>query len=340
MILGDILQNSISINELNERENTDGAYVLMGIGVDNERNYYPTRIIINNYELESVEPLSVLYAVNAKKSRSGHPAEFTKKNGFSNSSFSNITIADFLDIVKDNFADTLSQDVLNNYGIERPKSSLSESVKYSIKENQNDNTDINEIINSDRTPEEKRVANVHIEQAGGGVTKYADEEAAKISKIGPTYSNYVLDKDMSLRAFFEKNTRKKNNIYEKLYMGKISDNLSERIDSILRENGIDESVKGEHFIITNDFVEHTKRRHSIGSNETAEQITGDNIDVLRDVINQPDEVSFGGLNENKKPVIVFKKNIDGANAVYVQFSSLKRNGLIGKTLYFDSKIKK
>lgn len=124
MILGDILQNSISINELNERENTDGAYVLMGIGVDNERNYYPTRIIINNYELESVEPLSVLYAVNAKKSRSGHPAEFTKKNGFSNSSFSNITIADFLDIVKDNFADTLSQDVLNNYGIERPKSRI------------------------------------------------------------------------------------------------------------------------------------------------------------------------------------------------------------------------
>lgn len=181
--------------------------------------------------------------------------------------------------------------------------------------------------------------NVKPKRPDKGVTKYTDEEATKISKIGPTYSHYVLDKDMSLRVFFERNARKKNNIYEKLYMGKISDNLSERIDSILKENGINESVKGEHFIITNDFVEHTKRKHSIGSNETAEQVTGDNIDLLRDVINQPDDVSFGGLNENKKPVIVFKKNIDGANAIYVQFSSLKRNGLIGKTLYFDRKIK-
>ncbi|MBQ6518209.1 MAG: hypothetical protein IJI14_05785, partial [Anaerolineaceae bacterium] len=60
----------------------EGGYVLMGIGVDENGNYYPTRIIVNQYDqLEAVEPLDVLYAVRAaKKDRSeGHynPAEFT-----------------------------------------------------------------------------------------------------------------------------------------------------------------------------------------------------------------------------------------------------------------------
>lgn len=136
MQIGDILKNAVAVNELNARGNTDGAYVLMGVGADNEGNYYPTRIIVNNYEIDTIEPLSVLYAINGKKeSRSGHPAEFTKNNGFSNDFLSNITISDFLDVVKDYFPDILSQNVLEHYGIDRPKSTLSDSVKYSVKEN-------------------------------------------------------------------------------------------------------------------------------------------------------------------------------------------------------------
>ena len=136
MQIGDILENAIAVNELKPRENTEGGYVLMGIGADNKGNYYPTRIIVNDYEVSDVEPLGVVYAINAKKRTARSTPQTLPLNSVtSNSSLSTITIADFLRVVKDNFADTLSQNVLDEYGIQRPKSSLSDSVMYSLKKN-------------------------------------------------------------------------------------------------------------------------------------------------------------------------------------------------------------
>ena len=67
MQIGDILKNAIIINELNQRGTTSGGYVLIGIGVDEDNNYYPTRIIVNNYEVNDIENLDVVYAIISKK---------------------------------------------------------------------------------------------------------------------------------------------------------------------------------------------------------------------------------------------------------------------------------
>ena len=163
--IGDIIKNAIAVNELKPRGNTEGGYVLMGIGTDADGNYYPIRIIVNKYNhIETLEPFDVLYAVRAaKKDRSeGHynpagstengspwhglseknrseshynPAEFTAEGVSSMHGLSDISIADFLDIVKRNYPDVLSQDVLDTYGIQRPHTSLSDSVRYRLKLN-------------------------------------------------------------------------------------------------------------------------------------------------------------------------------------------------------------
>ena len=135
MNVGDIIENAILVNELIPRGDSTGGFVLMGLGADAEGNYYPTRIIFDEFNnLVTYEPLDVIYAVKAKKNRSGKPAGFTAKRvrPQKHGSFT-ISIADFLDIVKQNYPDTLSQDVLDTFGITRPSSDISGSVRYRLK---------------------------------------------------------------------------------------------------------------------------------------------------------------------------------------------------------------
>lgn len=52
----------------------------MVIGTDNKGNYYPTRIIVNNYEVQNIEPIGKIYDVRAKKnSQSPEGAGFSPK---------------------------------------------------------------------------------------------------------------------------------------------------------------------------------------------------------------------------------------------------------------------
>ena len=117
--IGDVLENAIKVNGLKPRNNTLGGYVLMGIGIDDKGNYYPTRIIVNNYEVQKIEPLDVVYAVRTKKkNQSPNGAGFASKETPLSKGSSETSVSDFLDIVKDNFADTLPQDILEKYNLE------------------------------------------------------------------------------------------------------------------------------------------------------------------------------------------------------------------------------
>ncbi|MDO5398925.1 MAG: hypothetical protein Q4G33_13455, partial [bacterium] len=134
MQIGDILKNAVAINELNARGDTMGGLVLLGAGKDADGNYYPTRIIVNNYEVNDIEPLGVVYAIKAKKERSArrNDARLTT-NVTAFYTPSTISIADLLDIVKKHFPDILPQNVLQHYNMARPNSPLSDSVRFSRK---------------------------------------------------------------------------------------------------------------------------------------------------------------------------------------------------------------
>lgn len=133
MHIADILNNSIAINEINPRGTTAGGYILLGIGKDVEGNYYPTRIVVNNYQVDEIELLGVVYAINAKKEGVARleDAGNTAKSSSYRTTPSTISITDLLDIVKSHFPDTLPQNVLQHYNMTRPNSPLSYSVRFS-----------------------------------------------------------------------------------------------------------------------------------------------------------------------------------------------------------------
>lgn len=124
--IGEILKNSIKINEATQKDSAaDRTYVLIGCATDNI-NTYVVRSIVNAFssELQSVD---VLYAVNTKK----ETAVSETPRGSMPSTVSTVSITDLLDYVNRCFPEVLSADVLQHFGHEsRPEpDSLSKYLK-------------------------------------------------------------------------------------------------------------------------------------------------------------------------------------------------------------------
>jgi hypothetical protein len=146
--IGDILKNSIAINELNGRakgsSETEMSYVLLGYanvkGVD-----YAIRTVVDKLSGEATEfDVYKLNAIKAKE-KAGRMPPPVDKNGSTQDfgaqapspvSPATISIRNLLENVKEIslIAEAVSKDVAETLGIERPKGTLSESIRFSIAE--------------------------------------------------------------------------------------------------------------------------------------------------------------------------------------------------------------
>ena len=129
--VGEILSNSIRINELTPREdNIDESYVLIGAAKNADGELYVVRSVVNRYTHKLVS-VDALYAVNAKKEPAallplltGNPAVGTD---------STISIAELLDYVNKYFPDILPEEVLKHYGHDsRPEGKLGPDALYKL----------------------------------------------------------------------------------------------------------------------------------------------------------------------------------------------------------------
>ena len=143
--IGEILQNSIRINEMNpSRESASGSYALIGAAATEDGQMYVVRSVVNRFSNE-VSSVDVLYAVNSKSdankkmNRVGDNPQGSRHD----SRFltgSTISISELLDYVNEYFPDILPEDVLKYYGHEaRPAGKLGESALYSERGGQTEN---------------------------------------------------------------------------------------------------------------------------------------------------------------------------------------------------------
>ncbi len=137
--IGEILQNSVRINEMiSKKETAANSYVLIGAAKNQINQPYVVEFVVNSFTGE-ISQLDVLYSVNAKDvgvngkekgtSRAlapeitGIPATLTD---------STISISHLLDFVNTYFPDILPEDVLRHFGrSERPDGVLGKSVRFS-----------------------------------------------------------------------------------------------------------------------------------------------------------------------------------------------------------------
>ncbi len=119
--ISDILNTSIVVNELTEREKTNGAYVLLGLA-ENKDNYVVVRSIVNKktWKLEEYEELYAIKKKSIQKRDVGLKAPALHlKSGYGTSP--TISIANFLDFVNSQplGSSVLSLDVAKNLNSQR-----------------------------------------------------------------------------------------------------------------------------------------------------------------------------------------------------------------------------
>lgn len=131
--IGEVLKNSIRINELNPRsENISDTYALVGVASDGT-SFYTVSFVVNSYTGE-VDKIDVLYSANTKKESAALLPTITKQS-FATPTDSTISIANLLDLVNEHFPDILPEDVLKHYGhTSRPDGKLGKDALYSDRE--------------------------------------------------------------------------------------------------------------------------------------------------------------------------------------------------------------
>lgn len=141
--VGEILENSLRINELNPREeNAEASYVLIGAAKNAKNEPYIVQFVVNRYSNE-VSSIDVLYAVNAKKEPAALLPDVTSTDVPAILTDSAISIRSLLDYVNRYFPDVLPESVLRHYSYERrPAEKLGESALYQHRDDTRTDRDV------------------------------------------------------------------------------------------------------------------------------------------------------------------------------------------------------
>lgn len=133
MNIGEILENSIKINELfPKKSNAVDSYILLGVARDENDSYIFVNSIVNTFTGE-LEDFDVLYSIDAKKESAASVEARASDNALSLTD-STISISNLFDIVKDYFPNILPQSVLDRYNLSRGNSEIERGLIYSRKQ--------------------------------------------------------------------------------------------------------------------------------------------------------------------------------------------------------------
>ena len=126
---GEILQNSIRINEMTpKKEGATASYVLIGAARNSAGELSVVRSVVNRFRNE-VTSMDVLYAMSAKKEPAALLPRLAENSAIRTDS--TISIRELLGHVNEYFPDVLPQNVLEHYGrAQRPETELGRGMKY------------------------------------------------------------------------------------------------------------------------------------------------------------------------------------------------------------------
>lgn len=177
--IGEILQNSIRINEMiPSQEAASESYALIGASQNKDGQLYIVRSVVNRYNNE-LDSIDTLYAINAKtqigdmkkRNQPGDNPQGTQLDSRYLSD-STISIAQLLEYVNKYFPDILPESVLRHYGYDaRPKGELGESALYSTR--QTAMKEIRERLQANQVDTDKiiELADKYYKDTGGHMSK-------------------------------------------------------------------------------------------------------------------------------------------------------------------------
>ncbi len=191
--VGTLIQNAVPVNALNNTAksgNVTGTYAMAALTTDSEGRQVVAVITVEQRSntVTGIESYDVAHAINGRKTGSqeaaGGSQADTRSQGVNpikaaggseaGASTATVSVADFLDLVKNTHRSILSDDVLNRLNLERPADGYyTDRVRHSV-DNAATETDSNQSLQSDQQSESKT------DSADAAVEK--EQENAKADK--------------------------------------------------------------------------------------------------------------------------------------------------------------
>lgn len=173
-------------------------------------------------------------------------------------------------------------------------------------------------------------------------TQNVKDDGIRTMKPTKKYNNYtqkelenlnspkirIANSEKDVLTFIETAKKIPNNL--KLYFGKISTNVANKIQATLGIN-----LNNYNISLKTDAIRHIMNNHSNANRENSRgqiPITENDILNIPDIINNYDSIKKSGRTEQNKDAITFLKNIDG-NTIVVTYVSDKHNNLEIQTMY-------
>ncbi len=141
--LSEYFPEAICVNELETRDGVENTYILLGSFENNGDIYYVRMVVEEKNNVFSAEDINVLYAVNTKKEPGAIARPGFGVKTANPTTGSTVSIADFLENVKDFHGDVLSQDVYSEFQGTRPKTNL-QGLRYSLPETDSKGNELTE----------------------------------------------------------------------------------------------------------------------------------------------------------------------------------------------------
>lgn len=196
--LGEILKNSIRINELIPRAETiEKAYSLIGIAKGKDNTAYPVLFVVNRHT-NQITSIDVLYSLNAKKNQ---PVLSTQRFALNGTTLTGsiISISNLLEYVNRFFPDILPESVLKHFGhAERPEGSIGKNALY---QTVNKETDV--------TPR-TILSNALLEIAQNDSERSTLQQYQKKIQEAEQIENLIQEQNQILRKAFDKEARGEN----------------------------------------------------------------------------------------------------------------------------------
>ena len=128
------MNSSLATTSPPKKVDATESYVLIGAAKNNNVDLYVVRSVVNHFD-NKLNSVDVLYAINTKKELTANKSPRYTAKPLSVTS-SDISIAELIDVVKENYPDILPESVLRHYGYDaRPEGDLSSDVLYQQRDN-------------------------------------------------------------------------------------------------------------------------------------------------------------------------------------------------------------
>lgn len=325
LMAGEILQNSIRINELTpQKAEADASYVLIGAAQSASNDFYIVRSVVNRFSNE-LTSMDVLYAINAKKESAALYAPrlgaspLSETDSFNENRLrsmrpgfqrpvtdSTISIAELLDYVNAYFPDILPEEVLKHYGhAARPDGKLGKSVLY--QDRSNDFEKVNRVLEKENAKLREDVSYLKellkLQKTVTGGTKFTRSSVEAAAGQLMKYANARGDKAELVKRL--------NTFYEYIAKG----------EELTWENVKDAASPVTEWLLENVVTQHKLDDYAV---EVLRDIRGMRV-YLNEVQKQEAAYKYGSFNEFRRKamgsIIITDKDSISLDSKWVELSA-------------------